>query len=269
MVRKIKSKVARQHFSDVEICEILDGRSPEAAVAYYDREIDKLKVEIEGLRAQPVCNGSYCYKFAAKDSPYLAEAECELASLQSKRDEAQRLLDEQTRIQDLNRQIWDYFCDHVLKWIAIIMAIVCTINGLNDLYQRYNTKQALEEVEAKLPYAYSEYVGKTSHTLTVQYLDAENGNPLAPSYMGTYITGDVYRIVTPMMKGYTPTRYQIEGTMGAEDQEVIVYYYDSAVGVYQPEKPVPHDHPVSEYAHDDLSKFEKFFQSLFRTKSPS
>lgn len=63
------------------------------------------------------------------------------------------------------------------------------------------------------------------HTLTINYVYAQEGDPKADdSYTGEFAEGDTYFKESPEIEGYTPDKATVEGEMGTEDITETVTY---------------------------------------------
>ena len=67
-----------------------------------------------------------------------------------------------------------------------------------------------------------------THTLTIHYVYAETGEPVADDYTGTFAEGATYSVPSPEIAGYTPNQATVTGTMGTEDVMVTVTYSANA-----------------------------------------
>ena len=71
-----------------------------------------------------------------------------------------------------------------------------------------------------------------THTLTIHYVYAETGEPVADDYTGTFAEGATYSVPSPEIAGYTPNQATVTGTMGTEDVTVTVTYSANAPETY-------------------------------------
>lgn len=65
---------------------------------------------------------------------------------------------------------------------------------------------------------------EVTHTLTIEYLYADDGSTAAPTHNSTHSVGENYSVTSPYIEGYIATRRVVSGTMPDHDVVVTVYY---------------------------------------------
>ena len=98
------------------------------------------------------------------------------------------------------------------------------IEGYEPNTDKLTGTMPAEDLSLKITYIKSE-VG-TPSTLTITYVGPEGDEEFVEPdpYMEEYEPGTEYSVESPVVEGYTPDQAVVEGTIGAEDVDVVVSY---------------------------------------------